>query len=490
MVLDPLVSALWGSRTAAERGTRLLASAWRGEPPGTRAARMAAEGDLAGAGNSGDEGWRRLADGDVVGALEVARAQRSQGRRSADAKLLEAEALCAAGAITAALAKLERLHRAHDPAATVALARRRHLLGDHRGAERVACHLPGHAHAALAGAKSAMMQDRVEAAQRLLDPFLHESAPIPEPSMAGAIAVVTAALLAKRGAYGALRRFATTLLEAPDNPPPMIPAIARVAWTAGLGQEAWERNVDGGNPWMTAARAELAILSGEAELAMALIGKAAPVSAPSMTAAQLLSGAPIDESAASRILTQAGPLHVWRTHPYRWRPWIEAAQTRTARVEICDLATRRIPDQQVIPQAVVDDGALVTLIEPKPVACKRPSGQGVWIGQGLCHGVGIGHDWPHEEDQRARQTLSQIAIATHCEHAAVCILSAEAALPHLERGRPLVVIAPPGDPFWGGPLPERAWPAIRVVRSDARHGWKHAGARAAMAAQALLAQGR
>ena len=70
--------------------------------------------------------------------------------------------------------------------------------------------------------------------------------------------------------------------------------------------------------------------------------------------------------------------------------------------------------------------------------------------------------------------------------AAVQVLGADDALACVQAGRALVVVAPPGDPFWAGPLPERIWPSIRIVRADPQAGWSGAGARVVAAAEDLL----
>ena len=116
-----------------------------------------------------------------------------------------------------------------------------------------------------------------------------------------------------------------------------------------------------------------------------------------------------------------------------------------------------------------------------PVAA--PEGAGVEIGSALCHGIGIGHDWPDNETELARGALRDVPV--HGE-AAVRVLGADDALACVHTGRALVVVAPPGDPFWAGPLPERIWPAIRIVRADAQTGWHGAGARIVSAAESFL----
>ena len=56
-------------------------------------------------------------------------------------------------------------------------------------------------------------------------------------------------------------------------------------------------------------------------------------------------------------------------------------------------------------------------------------------------------------------------------------------------GAPTIVVAPPGDPFWNGELPARAWPAMRIVRIDSRRGWEGVGRRVAELAHELAPLG-
>ena len=176
-------------------------------------------------------------------------------------------------------------------------------------------------------------------------------------------------------------------------------------------------------------------------------------------------------------------MHVWRTHPYRWQPWIEAALRTPAEVTVCDLAAGRLPEPDVLPRAVLDDGALVDVLAPVPVPVAAPGGAGVRVGSKLCRGVGIGHDWPEEEAEVVRRALPGGAggwrgrgTGSRADDALACV----------QAGRALVAVAPPGDPFWAGPLPERIWPSMRIVRADPQAGWSGAGARVVAAAEDLL----
>ncbi len=445
---------------------------------------MLARGDLHRAALCGGGGWKNLAEGDIAGALRAARTDEGQG-----AKLLEAESLFAAGAIVAGIERLQALHRRGNPAATLALARRRHLLGDHAGAVGAAQALPLNVHAALTGARAALAANQVSMAAKFLDPLLSGAAPIPEPAAAGAVGVVAATVLARRKDTNRLRDFATRLLDTAGMAEEMLPAVARTAWTAGQGAQAWAKFKDTSNPWMAAARLELAVLAGNLALVEQLMRRAGHLGAPSLLAVAMLRGDGPEAKApgtevATRAFREGAVVHVWRTHRNRWQPWIDAAQDTPADVQIHNLATDTLPDRETIPSAVLDDSALVELFEPKPPQKRNRRGKGLWVDGSLCQGVGIGHDWPEEETAEAYKSMRP---ANSLTGAAVAVLGAEAAMERAREGWPTVVLAPPGDPFWAGPLPERAWPNLRVVRAEAEAGWHGAGTRVAETATALLA---
>ena len=481
MLIDRTLADACRARAACAPGTDVLVDAWAEAPPDRRAAMAVARGDLQLASACGGDGWKQLAEGDVVGALRVARGERCG---NAAMRLLEAEALLAAGAIRAGLERLDALHHEGEPAASLALARRRHMLGDHAGAERAATGLPMHVQTALIGARAALINGRAAAAFRFVEPFLRGMAPIPEPSVAGAVAVVAASILSRRGQLAELTSFARGLLDAFDVPEDMMPAVARVAWTAGLSAQAWDRFGIEDNSWMAAARLELAALAGDAALASRLMQRAGPVGAPAAAALRLLRGVIREDMPDDAVFREGITVHVWRTHPHRWQPWIEAARQTPADIAVFDLAGNALPDRRTIPQVVLDDGALLDLLPPIRVPL-RGSGAGLWIAPLLCRGLGIGHDWP-EEETRVLRTSTRLA--SRREDAAVWVLGADDALANAHLGRPMVVVAPPGDPFWAGPLPERVWSGLRVVRADASAGWRGAGARVAKAARSLMAQ--
>ena len=483
MLIDKTLADACRARVACAPGTDVLLDAWTEAPPDRRAAMAVARGDLQLAATCGGEGWRQLAEGDVVGALRVARGERYG---SAAMRFLEAEALLAAGAIRAGLERLDALHHERAPAASLALARRRHMLGDHAGAERAAKALPMHVQTALIGARAALINGRAAAAFRFVEPFLGGMAPLPEPSVAGAVAVVVASILARHGQLAELENFACGLLDAFDVPEDMMPAVARVAWTAGLSAQAWDRFGVEDNPWMAAARLELAVLAGDAALASRLMQRAGPLSAPATAALRLLRGVnreDMPDDKAHPVFREGVTVHVWRTHPHRWRPWIEGARQTPADVTVFDLSDDVLPDSRTIPQVVLDDGALLDLLPPIRVPL-RCSGAGLWIGPLLCRGHGIGHDWPEEETRVLRISTR---LAARRKDAAVWLLGADEALANAHLGHPIVVVAPPGDPFWAGPLPERVWSGLRVVRADACSGWRGAGARVAEAVRSLSA---
>ena len=476
----------WRGRVAADPAVALLVGAWFGDPPGVRAAMAAAVGDLPRAAVIAGGPWQRLAEGELAAALREARGGEA-GEQTMDMALAEAEALVMAGAVASGLARLMNMHRAMYAAATVALARHRHRFGDHRGAADIALTLPGHAQAAIVGAKAALMENRAAAAIRSIEPFLSGVAPVPDAMMAGAVAAVAASALARMGRREELERLAAGLLDAGDLDDEMKPAAARVAWTAGRARDAWKRFDPGLGPWAVAARLELALLAGNAELATRLSARAGDLGAPSLPALKLLTGERPAHGAAANLLGADRRTHVWRTHSTRWAPWIEAANAAEAEIGLYDLAAGDLPDEGDLPDVAMDDSALLELVEPRPVPVRpAPEGAGVWVEPRLCAGVGIGHDWPQDEDEALLARLGD-ARAESPGRAAVLVLSAESALAVAASGRPAVAVAPPGDPFWAGPLPGRAWPAMRTVRADPTRGWAGAGGRAAEAALDLAA---
>ena len=488
MYIDRSLAAGMRSRMARDHGVDILLDAWSGAPPDRRAARLAAQGDLARAASYARGLWSKLLEGAAGEVLAAAR--KSLG--SPGMAFLEAEALFAAGAVVAGLRRLEDLHDRGDASATLGLVRRRHQLGDHVGAMRAAQTLPWDAHTALTGARSALAADRPGVALRFVEPFLEGVAGLPEPAVAGAFGMTVAAVLARLGEHAQLRRLGDRMLGAGDLPDDMKPTVARTAWTAGLAREAWYRFDAEEGPWNVAARLELAVLAGDPRLAARLLERAGPLGAPSVLAVRLLTGTRTGGNAdgearpaeaADEVFAEGRLVHIWRTHPHRWRPWIDAALRTPADVVVCDLAQGRLPAEDTLPWVVLDDGALIDILDPLPVSRDRTGSGGAAVAADLCRGVGIGHDWPDEETVAAHRALAAVEGAD-----GVAVLGAGEALACAHTGRPVVAVAPPGDPFWAGPLPELAWPALRVVRADPQEGWSGAGDRVAASAAGLLGQ--
>ena len=476
MAFDRLLARSAQARNAHPGSSQAIFDAWLGASRASRAAMALAGGDVVRAAALGGEGWKELSEGDRLAALNIARASRGD----ASLALLEAESLFSAGAIVAGIKRLDALHQAGNPAATVALARRRHGLGDYGAAQRVARSMPHHAGAALIGARAALASSQFQNALAFLEPLLYGIAPLPDSVTAGSVAVVVASCLARMRQHKRLERFASHLLETPDLPEDMLPQVARTAWTAGLGGAAWER-FGGESAWHAAARLELALVSGNLELARALAQQAGSLAAPSLSILGLLGGEFAPSDAMESLLSGKVIVHLWRTHPQRWQPWIDAVLDTAARVRICDLTAGDLPDASEVPQAAIDDGALVEILPPKPVP-EHPGGAGVWIEGALGEPTGIGHQWPQEEQQQLARALPR---AETPDAAAVRIAGEEFALRHAGAGRPTLVVAPPGDPFWSGPLPQRAWPAMRVLRFDPKDGWNGAAQRAIEAIQEM-----
>ena len=448
-------------------GARALVDAWLGRGGDGAAALALAGGDPLAAAAVGGKGMRALAEGRLEDALRWSRSRPGSAAKS----LVGAETLIAGGRIVSGLDGLERLVRCRDPAGTLALARRCHLLGDHARAEAVAARLPLNPAAALIGARSALVARRAESALAHLHPFLAGEAATADPVQAGAIGVAAASALARLRRTAELAAFGRRLLSQGLVPPEMLPALARIAWTAGLAAEAGERLAREPSPWRDAARLELDLLAGDAERAAARADIAGALAAPCRGMLALLTGA-VHDSGAGGPFSAGRTVEVWRTHPARWDPWIEAAKHTRATVLVADLAEGVLPPDGSTPDLVLDDGALVDLVEPAPVPPRPAGGDGIWVDPVLCEGVGIGHDWLQDEHQ-ALARAARRAVAR--EEARVRIVSADAALAAGAQGMRDIVLAPPGDPFWAGPLPERAWPAMHVVRAHPETGWRGMG---------------
>ena len=463
-------------------GARALVDAWLGRSGDGAAALALAAGDPLAAAVLGGPGMRALAESRLADALRWARSRPGSAAKG----LVGAEALIAGGRVVAGLEELERLARRRDPAGTLALARRCHLLGDHARAMAAASRLPHHPAAALIGARSALVAGRAGSALASLHPFLGGEVGVVDPVQTGAIGAVAAAALARLGKAAELGAFARRLLSQGLVPPEMLPGLARVGWTAGLVAETRERLDREPGPWRDAARLELAILGGDPERAAAEAAAAGPLAEPSRGLLELLTGAKPGPGGERAVLAGARLIEIWRTHPTRWAPWIEAVKAAKAAgggVRIRDLAAGVLPPGDApAPDLVLDDGALVDLVEPVPVPARPVDGKGIWVEPGLCEGVGIGHDWPPLE---RRALLRGMRLAVSPDTAHIRVAGADAALGRAAEGRREIVIAPPGDPFWAGPVPERAWPAMHVVRADPERGWTGAGARTAALARAI-----
>ncbi len=474
MLYDRQLAAMYRRRIAIDDGVDILIDAWQNKPTDDRAAMLVARGDAQRAGAYAGGAWKDLTEKKWAEALETVRQIRP---RTAASYVLEAEILFSVGAIAAGFDLLESLHRSGDAAASLLLTRRCHILGDHEGAQRVAETMPMNAHAALVGARSALANEQTGAAIEFILPFFNTFASIPESNVAGGMAMVMATVLARRKAYDRLHHFANYLLNAGDMPEDMMPATARICWTAGLALKAWQRFDGTQSPWMAVARLELAMLAGNVALAMQMVEKAGPLGAPAKVSLSLLSGGqtgPLKPD-TEKMFSADMVVHIWRSHAYRWQPWIDAALQFPANVSVFDLRTGQLPAAgEALPHVVLDDGSLSNIIPPQPVALQVNDGLGVWVDKSLCDGIGIGHDWLQEETEVIKQN---IPLADSFESAAISVLGSESALKLAHTGRPMIVIAPPGDPFWGGALPERAWPAMRILRADPIKGWNNGGTR-------------
>ena len=468
---DRTVTGLARQRVAQPHAPELMVRSWLGLPAANRAAMVAAEGDLVLAARCDPERWGPLLDGDVRRSLQVSASDPS----SLALRLVEAESLLAGGAILAGLDVLGDAHRRGFAPAGVALARRLHQLGHHRRAIEVASELPLHAHPALVRARSAMALERPREALRALAPLLEGAAPLPDAQVAGACAVVGAAALARAGFADRLRAFARSLLAAGDLDDQFLPFAARVAWTAGEAAAFWDRLGKADSPGAHAARLELAVLAGDAERATACLAAAGVAGAPSLPAVSMLRGTLDLDPAAGPLLTDpATRVHVWRTHEdAQFDPWVRAIERCAAPVSVYRLAEGPVPDLDDVGSMVLEASSLLTVVAPERVAPPpRTAESSVHVCEPLCRGVALGLDWPHDE---RRILAAGVGAEVVFEDAASVVGPPGPALRAHRRGASCVVVAPPGDPFWNGVLPERVFARLKVVRCGPRTGWAGGG---------------
>ena len=481
---DRTLAGLTRQRVAQAHAPDLMVRSWLGVSAAGRAAMVAAEGDLVLAARCDPERFGALLEGDLPGSLRLAASDPS----SLPLRLVEAESLLAGGAILAGLEVLGDAHRRGFAPAGVALARRLHQLGHHRSAIEVAAELPLHAHPALVRARSAMAVERPREALRALAPLLEGAAPLPDVQSAGACAVVGAAALARCGFSGRLRAFALTLLGAGDLDEAFLPYVARVAWTAGEAAAFWDRLGQASSPGALAARVELAVLAGDSDQAAACLAAAGMAGAPSLPAVSMLRGAlELDPAAAPLLDDPATRVHVWRsTEDARFDPWVRAIERAAANVSVYCLADGPLPEPDDVGQMVLEASSLPSVVAPLRLApAPRRAGACVHVCKTLCRGVALGLDWPDDE----RRVLDAgIGTETSFEEAASVVGPPRPALRAHRQGASCVVVAPPGDPFWNGALPERVFARLKVLRADPRRGWA-GGGRAALDALDTLRSG-
>lgn len=479
-MIDPFIADLYRIRTARSWGGSIVLNAWQGLPSTQRAAMIYAQGDPQRAANCGGEGWRMLADGDFPGALKVARNQKDPYSQQ-----LEAETLVTAGSVVAGLERLRRLHNQGVMSASLSLTRRLYMLGDCKGAGRIASDAPWHALIAMLGARAALTDKNYNLAHKLLEPLLLGLVHVPDAETAGTLALVTATLLIQTQEIDRLQHFARNLLITQDLPEAMLPIVARVSWMAGYGQQAWARFSQAKGAWHAAACLELAVLAGRLEIAEQWVKPASYMASLSAPAIQLLKGTLCkpDNDDAIKLFKPDNEVHIWRTHPSRWQPWIKSAQKTKARIKLFDLSKGKIPGKKTFAHITLDDSALLELLRPDPIPTIPRAGGKIWVGKALSDGFCATLNWPDAETARIYGALPKAASQ---KEAAVLVLSAEEAMREANQGTPVVAIAPPGDPFWAGPIPEQAWPGMHVIRPDGEYGWREAGVKIVSAARELF----
>ena len=478
---DRFLTSVARQRVTQPHAPDLMVRSWLGLSAANRAAMVAAEGDLVLAARCDPERWGPLVEGDIRRSLQIAASDPS----SLALRLVEAESLLAGGAIRAGLEVLGDAHRRGFAPAGVALARRLHQLGHHRGAIEVAAELPLHAHPALVRARSAMAIERPREALRALAPLLEGAAPLPDAQMAGACAVVGAAALARGGFADRLRAFARTLLEAGDLDDALLPYVARVAWTAGAAAAFWDRLGEATSPGAQAARLELAVLAGDGDRAAACLAAAGAAGAPSVPSVSILRGTlDLDPAAAPLLADPETRVHVWRTaDDTQFDPWVRAIERLAADVSVYRLADGPVPDPDDVASMVLEASNLLTVVAPERRApASRAAGWSVHVCEPLCQGIALGLDWPDDE---RRILTAGVGAEAAFEEAARVVGPPRPALRAHRRGASCVVVAPPGDPFWNGVLPERVFARLKVVRANPHTGWAGGGRAALDALDAL-----
>ena len=480
VVYDRLSLERASARLAHGASASLVSCCWTGRGSAGRAAMLGAQGALDTAARCAPHSWGHLAAGDVEAVLRLARADTNDA-----ARVLEGEALVCAGAVVAGIEVLRDAHRSGYAPATVALTRRLHEFGDAAGAIEVARCAEFHVGCATVRARAALSLGRAPEALRALIPFLSGHVVLPDAASAGVCAVLGASALAATARSVALRTFAQTWLDAPDLDPSMLPWAVRTAWMAGEAGRAWECTVRAPAALSGAARAELCVLAGDPSGARAALDGGGE-SAHCWRAVELLDGTMSRDPDLAHVFSQQGlSVHVWCGPDRRFAPWREAALCAAADVALFDLGAGALPDGGVA-HVATDEASLIAALDPVRL-CPGSSGvarRGVHIAPHLCRGIALGLDWPSGEDALLRRSLGFDAIPA--SDAAVVVGPPSSALDAHHRGARCVVLAPPGDPFWNGVLPERAFAGLRVVRADPRSAWAGAAGRVLQAVESLL----
>ena len=435
VAFDPVLIASAHSRVAHEHGSELLVRAYRGLSSADRAAMLIALGDNALAGACAGGAFAALAQGDVNGALDRARAERAMPA----ARVLEAEALFAMGAIRLALDVLRAAHQLGYAPATLALARRTLQLGDNRAAFDVARVLPMHAHAVLVRARAAVALGRHRAAWRALEPYLVGTQHAPEASTAASIAVLASGVLSRLGERGALESFAERLAGAHDLVDTMMPGAARVAWTAGLDELAERRFATLQSPFAAAARLELALLNADVERARAEAHAAGVVGAPSAPALDWLSGSHRIDGRAGELFDRHDlAVHLWCTDAPRYAPWIDALSAKSCQLRLFDLSKGELPEPAEAAGSLLDDASLPGVVAPlarsTPERGAASAPDALWIAPVLCERTRIDARFPSECVAALRE---RFPIADSPEHARFALIGARDAAAHLERAQTL-----------------------------------------------------
>ena len=465
--MDEFVASVYRSRVSRPVPVDILIKAWNSDDPLNRAAMNLALGDERRAAVVGGKPWELFLKNEYSNVLDLV--QEEQG---APFRHLEAECFLRIGAIVAGINILNNLHAAGAPFGTLALTRQLFALGDFGNCERVAKSMRDHISVAIIGARCAIENKRFNTAMEIIEPYLGGIGEFQDTMAAGSLAVMAAHALAEMGRYPQLARFAGNLISTPDMPPQLMPAIAKIAWLGGFRDEAWKIFEGLDLEWASSAKVELSILEGDFDKAVTHQRNSAKRGTPSLSGMVFIAPSSLkgDEKVYKETFAEGQKVHIWRTAGDRWSPWIEAVKQSPADVSVYSLPEKNIPEESDIPYLGLDDASLFAIVKPIVVEEKLPENASVFMDYILCRGAGVGFDWPPGERKIIEESLDLVSP----DQAGIYILRGNSScFSRLMSGLPTIIIAPPGDPFWAGPIPNGIWKNCYLIRADNEKGWEN-----------------